>query len=335
MTRCWPPTSTGRSTCCSTSPATTTGPRRSRTSSGPGAGSTSWSTTRGWPVVAGSTSPPSTSGAGSPTSTCSGWSAAPAPSSRCSRRSAPATSSTSPRSPDWCTRPAWRATTPSRPPSWRSPRPPATSSRRTASARAWCAPPTSAPELVDRMRGADAALGAVIGRLVETAPLGPDEIAAAVLEGLDRGDELILPDAGRARGLRLKRDDRAAYDRQMRHQAASWLQDAGMTDEAVAGPRRGRLRRRGRRGVVARARGRALARAARRDPGGPAVPRRRLQPDLPARLARHHLILRRPPTGVKAQGRPRHGPRAPDPGRAGAGLPAGARDGRATATTRR
>ena len=74
--------------------------------------------------------------------------------------------------------------------------------------------------LVDRMRGADAALGAVIGRLVETAPLGPDEIAAAVLEGLDRGDELILPDPAARAAYDLKRDDRAAYDLQMRHQAA-------------------------------------------------------------------------------------------------------------------
>ena len=43
---------------------------------------------------------------------------------------------------------------------------------------------------------------AVIGRLVETAPLGPDEIAAAVLAGIDRGDELILPDPAGARGVR-------------------------------------------------------------------------------------------------------------------------------------
>ena len=74
--------------------------------------------------------------------------------------------------------------------------------------------------LVDRMRGEDAALGAVIGRLVEAAPLGPDEIAAAVLEGLDRGDELILPDTAARAAYDLKVADRSAYDLQMRHQAA-------------------------------------------------------------------------------------------------------------------
>jgi NAD(P)-dependent dehydrogenase (short-subunit alcohol dehydrogenase family) len=74
--------------------------------------------------------------------------------------------------------------------------------------------------LVDRMRGEDAALGAVIGRLVETAPLGPDEVAAEVLAGIDRGEELILPDPAARAAYRLKRGDRAAYDLQMRHQAA-------------------------------------------------------------------------------------------------------------------
>ena len=72
----------------------------------------------------------------------------------------------------------------------------------------------------DRMRGEDAALGAVIGRLVETAPLGPDEVAAEVLAGIDRGEELILPDPAARAAYRLKCGDRAAYDLQMRHQAA-------------------------------------------------------------------------------------------------------------------
>ena len=74
--------------------------------------------------------------------------------------------------------------------------------------------------LVDRMQGADTVLGAVIGQLVANAPLGPDEIAAAVLDGIQRGDELILPDpAGRA-AYALKTTDRAAYDDQLRRQAA-------------------------------------------------------------------------------------------------------------------
>src|SRR5688500_17458395 len=74
--------------------------------------------------------------------------------------------------------------------------------------------------LVDRMQGDDHALGAVIGRLVGSAPLGPDEIAAAVLDGIDRGDELILPDPAARAAYALKTSDRAAYDVQMRRQAA-------------------------------------------------------------------------------------------------------------------
>ena len=74
--------------------------------------------------------------------------------------------------------------------------------------------------LVDRMEGSAAAVGAVVGQLVARAPLGPDEIATAVLEGIDRGDELILPDPAARAAYQLKTTDRAAYDVQMRRQAA-------------------------------------------------------------------------------------------------------------------
>jgi len=74
--------------------------------------------------------------------------------------------------------------------------------------------------LVDAMRGSDEAVGAVIGSLVTNAPLGPDDIAAAVLEALDRGEELILPDEAARAAYRLKLTDRAAYDQVMRKQAA-------------------------------------------------------------------------------------------------------------------
>jgi NAD(P)-dependent dehydrogenase (short-subunit alcohol dehydrogenase family) len=74
--------------------------------------------------------------------------------------------------------------------------------------------------LVERMHGEDRAVGELIGRLVGTAPLGAEEIAAAVLDGLDRGEELILPDPAARAAHDLKRTDRAAYDRQLRHQAA-------------------------------------------------------------------------------------------------------------------
>jgi len=74
--------------------------------------------------------------------------------------------------------------------------------------------------LIDTMQGSDEAVGAVIGALVANAPLGPDEIAAAVLDALDRGEELILPDDAARAAYQLKVGDRAAYDEVMRRQAA-------------------------------------------------------------------------------------------------------------------
>ena len=60
--------------------------------------------------------------------------------------------------------------------------------------------------LIENMQGTDTAVGQVIGGLVAAAPLGPEDIAAAVLEGMDRGDELILPDDGGAGGVRAQAD---------------------------------------------------------------------------------------------------------------------------------
>jgi NAD(P)-dependent dehydrogenase (short-subunit alcohol dehydrogenase family) len=74
--------------------------------------------------------------------------------------------------------------------------------------------------LVDAMQGSDEAVGAVIGALVANAPLGPDDIAEAVLAALDRGEELILPDEAARAAYELKVSDRAAYDQVMRKQAA-------------------------------------------------------------------------------------------------------------------
>jgi NAD(P)-dependent dehydrogenase (short-subunit alcohol dehydrogenase family) len=68
--------------------------------------------------------------------------------------------------------------------------------------------------------GGDTAVGQVIGELVRSAPLGPEEIAAAVLEGMGRGEELILPDEAARAAYSLKLTDRAAYDQVMRKQAA-------------------------------------------------------------------------------------------------------------------
>ncbi|MBZ5735977.1 SDR family NAD(P)-dependent oxidoreductase [Nocardioides sp. TRM66260-LWL] len=74
--------------------------------------------------------------------------------------------------------------------------------------------------LMSSLRGADTALASVMTHLVERAPLGAEEIAAAVLDGLDRGEELIVPDDAARAAVALKRDDRSAYDALLRAQAA-------------------------------------------------------------------------------------------------------------------
>ncbi|MCW2761285.1 MAG: short-chain dehydrogenase [Marmoricola sp.] len=74
--------------------------------------------------------------------------------------------------------------------------------------------------LIENMQGTDTAVGQVMGGLVAQAPLGPEDIAAAVLEGMDRGEELILPDQAARAAYDLKLTDRAAYDQVMRRQAA-------------------------------------------------------------------------------------------------------------------
>ena len=56
--------------------------------------------------------------------------------------------------------------------------------------------------LMSSMQGRDETLGKVIASLVENSPITADDIAAAVLEGLDRGDELIVPDRAGAGRLR-------------------------------------------------------------------------------------------------------------------------------------
>ena len=73
--------------------------------------------------------------------------------------------------------------------------------------------------LVDSVRGSDPAVAAVVGRLVERSPFTADDIAAAVLEGMDHGVELLLPDEAARHAWLLKTQDRSAYDAQMRAQA--------------------------------------------------------------------------------------------------------------------
>ncbi len=74
--------------------------------------------------------------------------------------------------------------------------------------------------LLASLQGADRALGGVVRQLVETSPFTADDIACAVLVGLDAGDELILPDPMARAAYRQKLTDRPAYDAQLRRQAA-------------------------------------------------------------------------------------------------------------------
>jgi len=74
--------------------------------------------------------------------------------------------------------------------------------------------------LMASSRGADTELAAIVSHLVERSPLGPEDIAAAVLQGVAAGDEVILPDPAARAAYRLKLGDRPAYDAQLRHQAA-------------------------------------------------------------------------------------------------------------------
>jgi NAD(P)-dependent dehydrogenase (short-subunit alcohol dehydrogenase family) len=74
--------------------------------------------------------------------------------------------------------------------------------------------------LVSSLEGHDEAVGRLVGRLVETSTVTPEDVAAAVLEGIDGGAELVLPDAAARAAWQLKTRDRSAYDVLMRDQAA-------------------------------------------------------------------------------------------------------------------
>ncbi len=74
--------------------------------------------------------------------------------------------------------------------------------------------------LMATARGADTALVDVVAGLVESSPVTADEIASAVLAGIERGDEVILPDHAARQAWELKQHDRASYDAVMRDQAA-------------------------------------------------------------------------------------------------------------------
>jgi len=74
--------------------------------------------------------------------------------------------------------------------------------------------------LMSSLRGEDTDLQAHITRLVEKSPITADDIAVAVLDGIDRGLDLVVPDEPARSAYALKLADRPAYDAQMRATAA-------------------------------------------------------------------------------------------------------------------
>jgi len=81
--------------------------------------------------------------------------------------------------------------------------------------------------LMDSLQGADSALAGVMTTLVTESPTSAEQVAAAVLAGLEAGEEQILPDDGSRFAAALKQSDRAAYDAMMRDQAAKLERAAG------------------------------------------------------------------------------------------------------------
>ncbi|WP_210650574.1 SDR family NAD(P)-dependent oxidoreductase [Nocardioides sp. SYSU D00065] len=74
--------------------------------------------------------------------------------------------------------------------------------------------------LVASMRGSDEAVGRLVAGLVERSKVSAEDIAAAVLAGMDAGEDVIVPDEAARQAYFLKWADRSAYDAVMRDQAA-------------------------------------------------------------------------------------------------------------------
>jgi len=74
--------------------------------------------------------------------------------------------------------------------------------------------------LMTTMRGEDADVAAKIAAMVDESPLTADDIAAAVLAGVDAGDDVIVPDQPARDAVALKHADRTSYDTLMRQTAA-------------------------------------------------------------------------------------------------------------------
>ncbi len=74
--------------------------------------------------------------------------------------------------------------------------------------------------LMDSLRGGDEDLALQMKKLVNESPITADDIAAAVVAGVDAGEELIVPDEPARAAYDAKLHHRAAYDEQMRGIAA-------------------------------------------------------------------------------------------------------------------
>ena len=82
-------------------------------------------------------------------------------------------------------------------------------------------------ELMQHSSCSDPDVAAKVAQLVEQSPITADEIAAAVLEGIDAGAELVLPDEPARQAVALKQHDRAAYDAEMRRTATRLRERTG------------------------------------------------------------------------------------------------------------
>jgi NAD(P)-dependent dehydrogenase (short-subunit alcohol dehydrogenase family) len=74
--------------------------------------------------------------------------------------------------------------------------------------------------LTDSLRGTDTDVAAKVAAMVSQSPISADDIAAAVLAGIDAGEELIVPDEPARAAYDLKLNHRDAYDTEMRRTAA-------------------------------------------------------------------------------------------------------------------
>ena len=153
-------------------------------------------------------------------------------------------------------------------------------------------------------------------------PITADDIAAAVLAGIDAGDDVIVPDEPARQAYVLKWADRPAYDagdaRAGGQAGRPAERDRGRPAPGRSATRTPSTSTRWPRWLRAHA---DDATGPRRHPGGPPVLRRRLQPDLPAALPDARPDPAPAPAGHQGEGRARHGPRVRHPVGAGAGLP--------------